>query len=82
MNFVEAENARMKLATYCNLFRDEVIFPPNLHQVWGAKHEKDLKSYFYDHIEGQIQYQRIGYWIAHEIMSALSPRTKTVTKDS
>ena len=62
-----------------NLFRDEVIFPPNLNQICGAMHENDLKSYFYDPLEGQIQCQRIGYWIAPEIMSALGSRIKIVT---
>ena len=74
----------MKLATYPqnNLLRNGFVFPPKLDKVWGTKHEYDLKSYFSDHIEVQIQHQIIGHWITPKIMSALSPRTKIVTNGS
>ena len=56
------------LKDWANPFRNGFTFPPNLDQVWGAKHVNDLKSYFQDNRECQIQCQRIGYRI-HPILT-------------
>ena len=81
MNFVEVENVHMKLATYSATYS---VMKSHFLQtiIKSGKLNTKMILNLIIHLEGQIQCQRIGYWIAPEIMSALSPRTKMVTKDS